>query len=281
MTSSVVSSAASFADSLTESSTIAPTAHAKTIGFSPEEHSLSRIFEFEGSQSGAMSDELPRREVSEILKDLAAATESCDRLKKEIQDRLSADGEPPLQIESGWFLADEICAKVGIPRPEWMPSLIQPTDILAIAADCEDRHAAITALKLARKMGPNHAGFSMLYVAVFTSVISDHFKIHTKSKVSEHEVADRLAIAVQGKREVLTPSGRIDVLSPSQVIEVKRAAKWRGALGQVLDYAQHYTSHGRRIHLCDVPAAFDFQKVLAACASVDVVVTWEEAADAR
>ncbi|MCS7293571.1 MAG: hypothetical protein RMI89_11495 [Gloeomargarita sp. SKYBB_i_bin120] len=66
----------------------------------------------------------------------------------------------------------------------------------------------------------------------------------------ESLVRDQLAQTIPGSQtEVSTPYGRIDILTPTEVIEVKRAAQWKQAMGQVQIYAQVYPHHRPRIHL--------------------------------
>lgn len=68
-------------------------------------------------------------------------------------------------------------------------------------------------------------------------------------RVHEFSVRDALALRVGGNTEVQTPSGFIDVLSESEVIEVKYFSKWKDGLGQVLAYQSHYPRLGKRLHL--------------------------------
>ncbi|MCS7030812.1 MAG: hypothetical protein NZL92_04710 [Gloeomargarita sp. SKYG116] len=69
----------------------------------------------------------------------------------------------------------------------------------------------------------------------------------------EAVIRDRLAQAIPGSQtEVPTPYGRIDILTPTEVIEVKRATQWKQAIGQVQIYAQAYPHHRLRIHLFGV-----------------------------
>lgn len=61
---------------------------------------------------------------------------------------------------------------------------------------------------------------------------------------------DRLAQSIPGSQtEVATPWGRIDILTPTEVIEVKRASQWKQAIGQVKIYSQAYPHRQPRIHL--------------------------------
>ena len=53
---------------------------------------------------------------------------------------------------------------------------------------------------------------------------------------SEAWYRDKLASQLQGKTEVKTPVGRIDILTKTQLIEVKRVSGWKSAIGQVKSY---------------------------------------------
>ena len=56
----------------------------------------------------------------------------------------------------------------------------------------------------------------------------------------EYMFRDRIANEEDGKIEVITTSGRIDVLTKQKIIEVKIAYNWKHALGQVLCYCEDY-----------------------------------------
>lgn len=66
----------------------------------------------------------------------------------------------------------------------------------------------------------------------------------------EFRVRDKLASSIPGaKTEVHCSSGIIDILTPTEVIEVKRASMWKAAMGQVLAYGEDFPEHSKRIHL--------------------------------
>jgi hypothetical protein len=65
-------------------------------------------------------------------------------------------------------------------------------------------------------------------------------------------VRDRLASALNGQTEVRTPDGFIDILTSTEIIEVKTFNDWKHALGQVFVYSEHYPTHLMRVHLFDV-----------------------------
>lgn len=86
---------------------------------------------------------------------------------------------------------------------------------------------------------------------------------------------DRVAKQLKGKTEVTTPSGRIDVLTKTEVIEVKQASQWKQALGQVLIYSKSYPNHQPRIHLIGDLKQSKLTQIQQECKQFGVKVTWE------
>jgi hypothetical protein len=75
---------------------------------------------------------------------------------------------------------------------------------------------------------------------------------YQKSKTSQREkiICQHLAKKIPySKTEVVTPSGRIDILTPSKIIEVKNVRQYKHAIGQVISYSYYYPNHQRCIHL--------------------------------
>ncbi|CAB1121308.1 unnamed protein product [Ectocarpus sp. CCAP 1310/34] len=99
-------------------------------------------------------------------------------------------------------------------------------------------------------------------------------------KVKESSVRDALASIVGGETEKETPVGFIDVLSDTEVIEVKYYKQWRGALGQVLAYQAYYPGLAKRVHLFAQTGKKDTEKYVESTKSVcdthAVKVTFEE-----
>lgn len=65
----------------------------------------------------------------------------------------------------------------------------------------------------------------------------------------ESVIRDELAKSENGRTEVHTPVGRIDVLTTNEVIEVKKISNWKSAMGQVMAYHHYYPTHSMRVHL--------------------------------
>lgn len=97
-----------------------------------------------------------------------------------------------------------------------------------------------------------------------------------KNKQAEAVVANKLAQGISGRREVETPSGRIDVLTDNEVIEVKNSSLWKNAVGQVLAYAQHFPLHTPRIHLFGKPINLADVKHVCATLGITVTAAWEQ-----
>ena len=94
----------------------------------------------------------------------------------------------------------------------------------------------------------------------------------------EQQIRDALKVLLGGQSEVITSAGRIDLLTDTQIIEVKRVDEWKSALGQVLAYSAFFPSHQKRIHLFGTAMALKkLPDIESACLAFDVLVTGEEA----
>lgn len=96
-----------------------------------------------------------------------------------------------------------------------------------------------------------------------------------RSKTKESDYSNALAKKIGGKREVRTLAGNLDILTSSQVIEVKEIKAWKHALGQVLIYGDYYPSHQKRIHLYGETQESFLKMINSHCAKFNVTVTWE------
>ena len=80
----------------------------------------------------------------------------------------------------------------------------------------------------------------------------------------------KIATQINGRMEVTTPVGRIDVLSDDLVGEVKEARQWKHALGQVQAYSHFYKDRRKVLYLFgDVENQSDIKYV---CSLLDVEV---------
>lgn len=66
----------------------------------------------------------------------------------------------------------------------------------------------------------------------------------------ESVIRDKLAAKLKNATtEVICNAGKIDILTDTEIIEVKNVNKWKSAIGQVLVYGLYYPSKTKRIHL--------------------------------
>ena len=121
----------------------------------------------------------------------------------------------------------------------------------------------------------------MLCDAVSNQITPSSLPISAKSDTAcsrntkESDIQKRLAAQCGGLTEVATGYGRIDILTSTDLIEIKKAAQWKSAIGQILVYAGMYPNHQKRLHLFDVSASFDVEKVEAVCNKFGITLTIE------
>jgi hypothetical protein len=75
---------------------------------------------------------------------------------------------------------------------------------------------------------------------------------------------------------VACSSGFVDVVTPHEIIEVKRAQLWKGGLGQVLVYSKDFPGLSPRLHLFGPRSYEHFALARAACEMFGVSVTTDE-----
>lgn len=103
---------------------------------------------------------------------------------------------------------------------------------------------------------------------------TDELELGADDELQEKRVVKRLVRKLKGQTEVVTPVGRIDLLTETELIEVKPFHAWKAAIGQVLAYAHYYPNHIKRIHLFrSVPR--QIPKIQEVCQALDVTVTTE------
>lgn len=95
----------------------------------------------------------------------------------------------------------------------------------------------------------------------------------------EAKIRNRLALTLQGVREVGCAAGRIDVLTPLELIEVKKIKHWKAAIGQVLVYSAYYPQHKKRIHLYGVAHSSLVTIIKTHCDRLNIRVTFENVAE--
>ena len=103
------------------------------------------------------------------------------------------------------------------------------------------------------------------------------YKKKEKTICSEKLISDKLTKLLNGKREVCINGNRnrIDILTDSEIIEVKNYNKRVSSIGQILYYSNFYPDRILRIHLFDHNNERD--KIFTdICDKLKIKVTYEE-----
>ena len=100
----------------------------------------------------------------------------------------------------------------------------------------------------------------------------DWLEINNKDNI-EFIVRDNLKSQLGGLTEVTTPAGRIDLLTDTEIIEVKRVKDWKAGLV----YSGFYPEHQKRLHLF---GSAEYEKqiadIAASCLVFDVLVSFDQ-----
>jgi hypothetical protein len=92
----------------------------------------------------------------------------------------------------------------------------------------------------------------------------------------EKSVVKRINKSYKGELEVITPVGRIDILTSNRVIEVKKVEMWKSALGQVLSYGYYYRKRKKILYLYGSLDNVNCVEILRVCAKYKVEVIFEK-----
>lgn len=99
---------------------------------------------------------------------------------------------------------------------------------------------------------------------------------YSDSEYFEENHQRKIAQSLNGELEVPTKTGRIDVLTATEVIEVKEIKAWKSAVGQVLIYQLEFPDRQARIHLYG-KCSDDFkQMIISYSARLNILVTFAD-----
>ena len=97
-----------------------------------------------------------------------------------------------------------------------------------------------------------------------------------RSLIQEKDISDKLSLLLNGKREVFISdnSRRIDILTDTEIIEVKKYTNRLASVGQILYYSKYYSNHKMRIHLFNHDNQKDiiFEEI---CNHLNITITYE------
>jgi hypothetical protein len=90
--------------------------------------------------------------------------------------------------------------------------------------------------------------------------------------MEEKQIQKKLQTELCGLIEVETPDGYIDLLTDTEIIEIKNGEKWKQGLGQLAVYSLSYPSHIKRLHLFNIEPNLRINKC---CNNYNIKVTYE------
>jgi hypothetical protein len=88
----------------------------------------------------------------------------------------------------------------------------------------------------------------------------------------EKEIQLRLQTELNGEIEVKTKFGFIDLLTDTEIIEIKNGKSWKHGLGQLCVYSKFYPDHQKRLHLFNIEKDIDIEKL---CEEFNIKITYE------
>jgi hypothetical protein len=105
------------------------------------------------------------------------------------------------------------------------------------------------------------------------SQCADEIQLQTRQG-TEFDIQRRMQAELGGRMEVYTPAGRIDLVTDTEVIEIKRIAAWKDAFGEVLAKGITFPKHHKRIHLFG-PSDKRLDMIKTYCETLNVNVSFE------
>lgn len=103
--------------------------------------------------------------------------------------------------------------------------------------------------------------------------------IYVKEKLTyknlEKKVKLRLNEIVNGIVEVPCKAGVADIVTQTQVIEVKKISEWKHAVGQVVIYGLEFPCKETRIHLYGACSEEYRQMIVSYCSLLSIIVSFE------
>lgn len=91
----------------------------------------------------------------------------------------------------------------------------------------------------------------------------------------EREVRDRLQSQLGGVAEAYTKYGLIDLLTDTELIEVKAVDRWKDAIGHIVAKSEKYPTHKKRLHLFGSETPI-LEHIESVCDRLNIQVTYEK-----
>lgn len=120
--------------------------------------------------------------------------------------------------------------------------------------------------KLTYQDGVNMFGENFKQHVIYTKVNK------VKPSTPEKDIQLKLHEVLSGLCEVVTPVGKIDILTDNLLIEIKKAKDWKTAVGQLLMYGNYYPKHIKVMYLFDLQKSCDITLIEKLCEIHNILV---------
>ncbi|MBW4637633.1 MAG: hypothetical protein KME05_05245 [Gloeocapsa sp. UFS-A4-WI-NPMV-4B04] len=91
----------------------------------------------------------------------------------------------------------------------------------------------------------------------------------------ETQVHTKLHRKLGGKKEAKTPLGKVDLLTDTHLIAVKRFSAWRTAVGEVIVFGEYFPKHQKLIYLFEREKPKKLNVITEACSKHGIEVEFE------
>jgi hypothetical protein len=106
-------------------------------------------------------------------------------------------------------------------------------------------------------------------------LVPDWFTIDHSTRAPEAQIRDRLHKKLGGEIEVQTIYGPIDLVTATELIEIKKIDDWKDGFGQILVKCKKFPNHSKRLHLFGTSDR-TLRNIKARCKEFDITVSYEE-----
>lgn len=115
---------------------------------------------------------------------------------------------------------------------------------------------------------------SKIFKVLYTPVISAYQGYTWKCIYFEREkvIQKKLQALLGGETEVKNPAGRIDLLTNTQVIEIKKFKDWKEAIGQIVVYGSFYPDRQKVVYLFDRKPQKLLDVIKGACGKQKILI---------
>jgi hypothetical protein len=133
----------------------------------------------------------------------------------------------------------------------------------------------LSALEIMEQAKISRSGYSTAIGKLADANLLPEWCSIKRKRHPERDVRDRLQSQLGGQVEAYTRYGLIDLLTATELIEIKTVDRWKDAVGHILAKAHRYPNHAKRLHLfsSEEPILETIEQV---CTPHNIRVTYEK-----